>query len=206
MIALLALAFYFLILRPQRKRQQAVQKTMNALSPGNRVMLASGLFGTVVSVGPKQVVLETSPGSSSQCSNRRLPGSSQPRMRTMWTSTTNWTRRTRSQRTRRSRSYTSRSPERPIDEPPVAAAPEPAVEPDSSSSARGSKAVAPRLIFLNSRTLGNTREWQPRLAIPGRILIVLAVHRRRADQLDGRHPTPGPRSWDSTFRAAPRSR
>jgi Preprotein translocase subunit len=36
---------------------------MNALSPGDRVMLASGLFGTVVSVGAKQVVLETSPGS-----------------------------------------------------------------------------------------------------------------------------------------------
>jgi preprotein translocase subunit YajC len=61
-IALIALAFYFLILRPQRKRQQALQQTMNAISPGNRVMLASGLFGTVVSVGPKQVVLEISPG------------------------------------------------------------------------------------------------------------------------------------------------
>jgi preprotein translocase subunit YajC len=61
-IALLALAFYFLILRPQRKRQQAIQQTLNALSPGERVMLASGLFGTVVSVGAKQVVLEVSPG------------------------------------------------------------------------------------------------------------------------------------------------
>jgi preprotein translocase subunit YajC len=61
-IALLGLAFYFLILRPQRKRQQAIQQTMNAISPGNRVMLASGLFGTVVSVGSKQVVLEISPG------------------------------------------------------------------------------------------------------------------------------------------------
>ena len=35
---------------------------MNALSPGSRVMLGSGVFGTVVSVGPKQVVLEVSPG------------------------------------------------------------------------------------------------------------------------------------------------
>jgi preprotein translocase subunit YajC len=61
-IALLALAFYFLILRPQRKRQQAIQQTMSAIAPGNRVMLASGLFGTVVSVGPKQVVIEISPG------------------------------------------------------------------------------------------------------------------------------------------------
>jgi len=61
-IALLVLAFYFLILRPQRKRQQAAQQTMNALSAGDRVMLASGLFGTVISVGSKQVVLEISPG------------------------------------------------------------------------------------------------------------------------------------------------
>ncbi|HET9778865.1 MAG TPA: preprotein translocase subunit YajC, partial [Propionibacteriaceae bacterium] len=61
-IALLVAAFYFLILRPQRKRQQALQHTMNALSPGSRVMLGSGVFGTVVSVGPRQVVLEVSPG------------------------------------------------------------------------------------------------------------------------------------------------
>ena len=61
-IALLVAAFYFLILRPQRKRQQAQHQTMNALSPGSRVMLASGVFGTVVSVGPRQVVLEISPG------------------------------------------------------------------------------------------------------------------------------------------------
>jgi preprotein translocase subunit YajC len=61
-IALLVVAFYFLILRPQRKRQQALQQTMNAISPGSRVMLGSGLFGTVVAVGPRQVVLEISPG------------------------------------------------------------------------------------------------------------------------------------------------
>jgi preprotein translocase subunit YajC len=61
-IALLVAAFYFLILRPQRKRQQAMQQTMSALSPGSRVMLGSGLFGTVVSVGQRQVVLEVSPG------------------------------------------------------------------------------------------------------------------------------------------------
>ena len=61
-IALLVAAFYFLILRPQRKRQQALQQTMNSVSPGSRVMLGSGVFGTVVSVGPRQVVLEISPG------------------------------------------------------------------------------------------------------------------------------------------------
>jgi len=35
---------------------------MNELQPGTRVMLGSGLFGTLVSVGTKQVVLEVSPG------------------------------------------------------------------------------------------------------------------------------------------------
>ena len=62
LVALMAAAFYFLIIRPQRKRQQAVQKTMSELEPGTRVMLGSGLFGTVVSVGEKQIVLEISPG------------------------------------------------------------------------------------------------------------------------------------------------
>jgi preprotein translocase subunit YajC len=62
LIALMAVAFYFLILRPQRKRQQEQQKTQNAITPGSRVMTGSGLFGTVVSVGEKQVVIEISPG------------------------------------------------------------------------------------------------------------------------------------------------
>jgi preprotein translocase subunit YajC len=62
LIALMVVAFYFLIMRPQRKRQQEIQRTLGALTPGQRVMLGSGVFGTVVSVGVKQVVLEISPG------------------------------------------------------------------------------------------------------------------------------------------------
>jgi preprotein translocase subunit YajC len=62
LIALMVLAFYLLIMRPQRKRQQAIAKTLSELTPGTRVMLGSGLFGTVVEVGEKQVVLEISPG------------------------------------------------------------------------------------------------------------------------------------------------
>lgn len=62
LIALMVVAFYFLLLRPQKKRQQAQQKTMNEIGPGTRVLLGSGIFGTVVSSGEKQAVLETSPG------------------------------------------------------------------------------------------------------------------------------------------------
>ncbi len=62
LVLLMVVAFYFLILRPQKKRQQAVQKTMRELQPGDRVLLGSGLFGTLVSIGDKQAVLEISPG------------------------------------------------------------------------------------------------------------------------------------------------
>jgi preprotein translocase subunit YajC len=62
LIALMVVAFYLLILRPQKKRQQAVQQTLSSLGPGSRVLLSSGLFGTVVAMGARQAVLEISPG------------------------------------------------------------------------------------------------------------------------------------------------
>ena len=62
LILLMVVAFYFLILRPQKKRQQAQQKTMNELTPGTRVLLGSGLFGTISWVGSKQAILEVAPG------------------------------------------------------------------------------------------------------------------------------------------------
>jgi preprotein translocase subunit YajC len=62
MIALMVVAFYLLILRPQKKRQQAIQQTLSSLGPGSRVLLGSGLFGTIVAIGERQAVLEISPG------------------------------------------------------------------------------------------------------------------------------------------------
>lgn len=62
MIALMVGAFYLLILRPQKKRQLEMQRTLRSLEPGDRVLLGSGLFGTLVEVGERQAVLEISPG------------------------------------------------------------------------------------------------------------------------------------------------
>jgi preprotein translocase subunit YajC len=62
LIALMVVAFYFLIIRPNKKRQQAQQRTMSSLTPGTRVLLTSGIFGTLLEVGDKQAVLELSPG------------------------------------------------------------------------------------------------------------------------------------------------
>ena len=62
MIALMVGAFYLLILRPQKKRQQAIQRTLSSLGPGDRVLLGSGVFGTIVTLGDRQAVLEIAPG------------------------------------------------------------------------------------------------------------------------------------------------
>lgn len=60
---LIALVFYFLIMRPQRRRQQALASTQSTLAPDAEVMLTSGIFGRVVSLDGETLQLELSPGS-----------------------------------------------------------------------------------------------------------------------------------------------
>jgi preprotein translocase subunit YajC len=60
--ALIAVVFYLLILRPQRRRQRALTSTQTALEPGAEVMLSSGIFGRVASLEDQTVQLEMAPG------------------------------------------------------------------------------------------------------------------------------------------------
>lgn len=60
-LLLLVLVFWFLILRPMRKRQQQFAATQQAVAAGTRVMLASGIFGDVVSVNDETVELKIAP-------------------------------------------------------------------------------------------------------------------------------------------------
>lgn len=60
-LVLLVLVFWFLILRPMRKRQQQFATTQRSVEVGTRVMLASGIFGDVISVGDETVELKISP-------------------------------------------------------------------------------------------------------------------------------------------------
>jgi preprotein translocase subunit YajC len=56
-LILIILAFFFLVLRPARARQQAFLKVQSELAPGARVMIASGIFGEIVSVGDETIEL-----------------------------------------------------------------------------------------------------------------------------------------------------
>ena len=42
--------FYFLIIRPQRKRQQRHQELMDALQPGDRIITIGGIHGKIESM------------------------------------------------------------------------------------------------------------------------------------------------------------
>ena len=47
MIVLLVVIFYFFIIRPQTKKQKQLQKTREALKPGDKVITAGGIYGTI---------------------------------------------------------------------------------------------------------------------------------------------------------------
>jgi preprotein translocase subunit YajC len=56
-LVLVVIAFWLLVLRPARNRQKEFVSTQNALTPGSRVMLASGIFGELVAVRDDEVDL-----------------------------------------------------------------------------------------------------------------------------------------------------
>lgn len=62
--ALILVAFYFLIVRPGRARQQAARTMQDQLRPGVEVMTTSGMYGRVVSVADDRTELEVAPGTT----------------------------------------------------------------------------------------------------------------------------------------------
>ena len=61
---LIALVFWLLIVRPQRKRQRELVSTQSSIGPGTEVMLGSGIYGTVASLDDETIQLELSPGTT----------------------------------------------------------------------------------------------------------------------------------------------
>jgi preprotein translocase subunit YajC len=60
--ALILVAFYFLIIRPQRARARQAAQLQAGLAPGVEVMTTAGMFGTVAELSDDALVLEVSPG------------------------------------------------------------------------------------------------------------------------------------------------
>ncbi|MCL1931392.1 MAG: preprotein translocase subunit YajC [Treponema sp.] len=56
-VAIIAI-FYFLIIRPQNKKQKETQKMLSALKKGDKVVTIGGVHGTIQSVREQSVVLK----------------------------------------------------------------------------------------------------------------------------------------------------
>ena len=55
-------AAYFLMIRPQQKRMREHQSQIDALQPGARVILSSGVFATLSHIADTQAIVELAPG------------------------------------------------------------------------------------------------------------------------------------------------
>ncbi|MHB0914152.1 MAG: preprotein translocase subunit YajC [Thermoleophilia bacterium] len=58
MIGLLAVAFYFLLIRPGQKQRRAHQDLVSSVKKGDEIMTAGGFFGTVRKVNDDHIMLE----------------------------------------------------------------------------------------------------------------------------------------------------
>src|SRR5687767_12721130 len=61
-LALLIGVFYFLLIRPQKRRVEQHRSLIESIQVGDEIITIGGLYGTVRSIGDDQIEVEVSPG------------------------------------------------------------------------------------------------------------------------------------------------
>lgn len=61
-LIIMFVVFYFLLLRPQQKRQQALSKMIQELKKGDRVITNGGIIGTVAGIQNDYLILKVGEG------------------------------------------------------------------------------------------------------------------------------------------------
>jgi preprotein translocase subunit YajC len=56
--------FYFVMIRPQRKRQKEQQSMMQGLQKGDKVITAGGIYGTIDSLSEDSIVIKVEGGTT----------------------------------------------------------------------------------------------------------------------------------------------
>ncbi|MBD7935717.1 MULTISPECIES: preprotein translocase subunit YajC [Cytobacillus] len=62
-LVIMFVLFYFLLIRPQQKRQKAVNQMQNSLKKGDKVVTIGGLHGFVDAIDEDKVVIKCGDGS-----------------------------------------------------------------------------------------------------------------------------------------------
>ena len=58
MIVIMIVVFYFLLIRPQRKKDKAVKNMLNSLKTGDRICTIGGFYGTIAALKDDTVTLK----------------------------------------------------------------------------------------------------------------------------------------------------
>ena len=61
-LGLMVALFYFMLIRPQKRREKERQALLGAVKTGDRVLFAGGLLGTVANVKEKTLVVKIADG------------------------------------------------------------------------------------------------------------------------------------------------
>lgn len=64
MMAIVFLAMYFLLIRPQSKRAKEHRKMVEALGKGDEIVTSGGILGRITDVGDQFVTLEVAEGTN----------------------------------------------------------------------------------------------------------------------------------------------
>ena len=67
-------AFYFLLIRPQRRRQEQTRQMQTALELGDEVMTQGGLIVTIRRLDGDSITVELSPGVEARMTRRAVVG------------------------------------------------------------------------------------------------------------------------------------
>ena len=63
-LALLIGVFYFLLIRPQKRRVEQHRSLIDSIQVGDEIITIGGLYGTVRTIGDDQIDIEVSPGTT----------------------------------------------------------------------------------------------------------------------------------------------
>ena len=64
LLVLMFVVFYFILIRPQRKRDKELKEEVSKLSVGDRVVTIGGLVGFVANIKENEITISTSPANT----------------------------------------------------------------------------------------------------------------------------------------------
>ena len=73
-ILVILVLMWFLLIRPQRRRQQDSQRLLDSLSVGQEVVTAGGLYGTITALDDDEARVEIADGVEVRLAKRAIAG------------------------------------------------------------------------------------------------------------------------------------